>query len=67
MPELINPLATVKKISAALVQIPKGICPFAEAPSVNRDKQQEPAATGAQELFSLFTADIIKAKTLFVR
>lgn len=52
----------------------RGICPFVETPGTERELEsvrtqpQDPeATTGAAELFSLFTADIIKEDVLFTR
>ena len=56
------------KKTANNVTAAKGICPFTETPSSQRQQSVESVTvTGATELFSLFTADIIKAKTNFVR
>jgi len=67
MYKLSHSISSVKKLSAAIKKIPKGICPFKETPSAERTQDNDNQLTGAQELFSLFTADIIKAKTVFVR
>jgi hypothetical protein len=48
-----------------------GILPFTERPSHNLQKKEEPAnrddEINASELFSLFTANIIKEKIIFTR
>lgn len=67
MSKLSISLPSVKKISTAITKIQKGICPFTETPSADREKENENTTTGAQQLFSLFTADIIKADQVFVR
>jgi len=43
------------------------ISPFQETPSQSRQQINPATSTGASELFSLFTADIIKANSNFVR
>lgn len=63
--------AQVTKKSAAKVYGTgsSAIQPFAEQPGDDRFKQtkKEKKDIGASELFSLFTADIIKEETIFTR
>ena len=59
----------VKKVTAIIFD---GIMPFTQKPPAEVDKEEEqscPASDtiSAYQLFSLFTADIIKKKTVFVR
>jgi hypothetical protein len=55
------------KTAPALHKNAKGICPFTETPSVNHQQVSVTSEKSAQELFSLFTANIITANTNFVR
>lgn len=43
------------------------IQPFKELPSVNRTNQEDSGRINAHELFSLYTADIIKEDSIFIR
>jgi len=61
----------IRRIS--LIRVQDGFIPFTEKPSDKFDQPSEEVKgdaggrISALELFSLFTADIIKEKTLFVR
>jgi len=55
------------RVVSTTAGMPKGIRPFTETPSRNRQLKAAVSVTGATELFSLFTADIIKANSNFVR
>ena len=61
--------ATTVKVSRFLKELKfNGIMPYKERPAVNHDqKYQIEGKLGATDLFSLFTADIIKEDVVFTR
>lgn len=59
-----KPATVIKKIFTRA----ENILPFKEKPANNYDQaDQNNLQASATDLFSLFTADIIKANTLFIR
>lgn len=71
MQQLLPPGIKVK-VARKLTVLRDGIRPFCEKPSANTvQRKEEPASTAgdinASELFSLFTANIIKERIIFTR
>ena len=60
---------SVKKFVAKTVNSSNGILPFCEKAAAERGapEKEGKAQISGQQLFSLFTADIIKSEKLFVR
>jgi len=62
--------ATTVKVTRFLKQLRhNGILPYKERPAVNHDQSvtRSKENLGASELFSIFTADIIKEDVVFTR
>lgn len=57
-----------KKLTALLDNVNmQSIKPFAEKPSADRDPIKKDEQLGASDLFSLFTANIIREEVVFTR
>ncbi|MDB5200597.1 MAG: hypothetical protein JWQ27_6 [Ferruginibacter sp.] len=70
MLDLFPPLLS-KTVAQLLQQGRDAIFPFTEAPAVTRDEESkspdDTSAMSATNLFSMFTADIIKEQVVFTR
>ena len=59
---------TPKKLTALFDKVKmQSIKPFAEKPSTDRDLVKKKEELGASDLFSLFTANIIREEVIFTR
>jgi hypothetical protein len=59
-----NASKSAKQVKARNI---KGIVPFTETPGENKYGEEKNQGIGASQLFSLFTADIIKEDIVFKR
>jgi hypothetical protein len=63
---LLNPVKHAKTLIGLLKKSKATIFPFKENPAVTGNKEEE-VKNGPVELFSMFTADIIKEEVVFTR
>lgn len=68
MHDMIDTNKTRTEFLQILKKTKSAILPFTECPAVNKsDKSHEKISINATELFSIFTADIIKEEVIFMR